>query len=97
MFAVAGRWDLEPGLADDQAAALPDIVCGVQSAPGFVHGFWSRDVGGSTTNLTYIVFETRAQAERFRASVLANAPAQHASGVGLEDLLVVEVIAHAEG
>ena len=58
MYAVAGRWSLDPSKADQQAGALAGIVAGVRQSPGFVRGFWSRDVDDSSTNLTWIVFET---------------------------------------
>jgi len=95
MFAVAGRWRLDPAMADQQRAALPRIVDGVKGAPGFVRGFWARDLDGPGTNLTYIVFETLQQAERFRGSVEANAPAQQDSGVERDELRILEVLADA--
>lgn len=74
---------------------LAEITRGVKGAPGFMRGFWSRDVEDAGTNVTYVVFGTREQAERFRESVRANAPAQRESGVELDELRIVEVIADA--
>jgi hypothetical protein len=58
MYAVAGRWILEPSLSGRQGDALDGIVAGVRELPGFVRGFWSRDVADPSINLTYVVFET---------------------------------------
>ena len=95
MYAVAGRWRLDPSKSEQQAEALTGIVAGVRQLPGFVRGFWSRDVADSTANLTWIVFETREQAEGFRRSVEQNMPAQQESGVARNDLVLVEVVAEA--
>lgn len=95
MFAVAGRWLLDPGQQDRQREVLQDIVASVQQLPGFVRGFWSRDVEQPVINLTYIVFEQRDQAEAFMNVVRQNAPAQSAAGVTSDELRLVEVEAHA--
>jgi hypothetical protein len=44
MCAVAERWILEPSLSGRQGGALDGIVTEVRELPGFVRGFWSRDV-----------------------------------------------------
>jgi heme-degrading monooxygenase HmoA len=95
MFAVAGRWILDPAQAEQQSEALQRIVAGVQELPGFVRGFWSHDVAAPSVNVTFIVFETLDQAEGFRKAVEANAPAQEQVGVARNELRVVEVVAHA--
>ena len=48
-----------------------------------------------SANLTWVVFETREQAEGFRRAVEQNAPAQRESGVARDDLVLVEVVAEA--
>ena len=95
MHAVAGRWTLDPAQAERRGEALTGIVAGVQQLPGFVRGFWSRDVTDPSTSHTWIVFETREQAEKFRLSVQQNAPAQRESGVARDDLVLLEVVAEA--
>jgi quinol monooxygenase YgiN len=95
VYAVAGRWTLDPSQTDRQGDALAGIVAGVRQLPGFVRGFWSRDVTDPSANLTWIVFETREQAEEFRRAVEQNAPAQRESGVARDDLVLVEVVAEA--
>ena len=95
MYAVAGRWTSIRRRPIQQADALTGIVAGVRQLPGFVRGFWSRDVADSSANLTWIVFDTREQAESFRRSVEQNVPAQQESGVARNDLVLVEVVAEA--
>jgi quinol monooxygenase YgiN len=95
MFAVAGRWSLDPSQTDQQRAALKGIVEGVRQRPGFVRGFWSRDVDDPLVNITYIVFERRQDAEDFISAVRNNAPAQTESGVARDELRLVEVVAEA--
>jgi hypothetical protein len=58
VYAVAGHWSLDPSKSEQQAEALTGIVAGVRQLPGFVRGFWSRDVADSSANLTWIVSET---------------------------------------
>ncbi len=95
MYAVAGRWTLAPSMSDRQDDALHGIVAGVRQLPGFVRGSWSRDVDDPSVDLTYIVFQTLAQAEAFRHAVEQNAPAQQASGVGRDELALVEIVVDA--
>jgi hypothetical protein len=95
MFAVAGRWRLDPAMAAQQDQMRPRVVASVRGAPGFIRGFWSCDVAEPAVNLTYVVFATRRQAEDFQRSVEANADAQAAAGVRLDELRVLEVTGHA--
>ncbi|HVF20145.1 MAG TPA: antibiotic biosynthesis monooxygenase [Mycobacteriales bacterium] len=95
MYAVAGTWHMDPEMRKEQGAALQTIVAGVRQLPGFVRGFWSRDVDEPDLSLTYILFETLEQAEEFRRAVEANAPAQAESGVGRTGLRIAEVEADA--
>jgi hypothetical protein len=86
---------MDPSMRQQQAQALQGIVAGVSSSPGFVRGFWSRDVDEPEVSLTYIVFETREQAVEFRSAVDSNAPAQASSGVSRSGLRIAEVMADA--
>ena len=95
MFAVVGRWTLDPAHADKQAESLQRIVEGVGQLPGFVRGYWSRDLAEPSLNVTYVVFETLEQAEEFRRAVQANAPAQEQTGVARDELRLVEILANA--
>jgi len=95
MFAVVGRWTLDRSGTEQQREALDGIVAGVRELPGFVRGFWSRDVADPSVHLTYIVFEQHDQAEAFAQAVRRNAPAQATSGVSRDELRLVEVEAEA--
>lgn len=95
MYAVAGTWRMDASMREHQAQALQAIVAGVRQSPGFVRGFWSRDVDEPDVNLTFIVFETLQQATEFRAAVEANAPAQAEAGVARTGLRIAEVSADA--
>ena len=95
MYAVAGTWALDRSLAAAQGQSLHTIVAGVRNLPGFIRGFWSRDIAEPDVNVTYIVFETLQQAQDFRASVEANAPRQAEVGVSRTGLRIVEVEADA--
>ena len=95
MFAVAGRWRFDASASAEQGEALPGIVAGVRQLPGFVRGFWSRDVADPSVGLTYVVFETRAEAEEFRRAVEQNSGGQRASGVTRGQLTLLEIQAEA--
>lgn len=95
MFAVAGTWRMDSTMREAQAAALPHLVAGVSSNPGFVRGFWADDVDDRELSVTFIVFETLDQARSFRDAVMANAPAQTEVGVERSGLRIVEVRADA--
>ncbi len=95
MYAVAGTWRLDPSMRETQEHALQGIVAGVRQSPGFVRGFWSRDVDEPDVRLTSVVFETREQAIAFRSAVETNAPAQADSGVSRTGLRLAEVQADA--
>jgi hypothetical protein len=95
MFAVAGTWSMDRSLAERRAEALAPLVSRVAQNPGFVRGYWSEDMDDPSVSVTFIVFETRDQAVSFGQAVLANAPAQAASGVEPAGLRVVEITAEA--
>ncbi len=95
MYAVAGQWRLDPSQREQQEEGRARIVEGVRDAPGFVRGFWSRDVDERDVHVTYVVFRTREQASQFMAAVEANAPAQSAAGVERHELRLLEVEADA--
>jgi len=95
MFAVVGTWKMDTSLSERQAQMLPMIVAGVRQNEGFVRGFWSNDVDEPETNVTFVVFDTRGQAEDFRKAVLGNAPAQAESGMDHTNLRIVEIAAEA--
>jgi hypothetical protein len=95
VFAVAGRWTFDGSMSVQQDDGLSGIVAGVRQLPGFVRGFWTRDVDDPSAGSTFIVFETRAQAEEFRRAVEGNAPGQRTAGVTRGELTLLEVTAEA--
>ena len=95
MFAVAGTWNMDASMREMHRNVLPSLVEGVKQNPGFVRGFWADDLDDPDRSVTFIVFQTLEQAQGFREAVLANAPAQQASGVERGDLRIVEIRADA--
>jgi hypothetical protein len=95
MFAVVGTWTLDISLMEEQQRALPQLVEGIKQNPGFVRGFWAKDLDDSSQNVTFVVFETLDQARAFREAVIQNAPAQTAVRVGRGGLRIVEIQADA--
>ncbi len=95
MFAVTGTWAMDGRMVERQDEMLAALVAGVIQNEGFVRGFWSQDIDDPAVNVTYIVFETLAQARTFREAVIANAPAQAETGVQRDRLRIVEVKADA--
>lgn len=95
MFAVAGTWNMDPTVRQEQKLSLPRLVDSVKQNPGFVRGFWADDVDQPERSVTFIVFETLDQARNFREAVMANAPAQMDAGVERGELQILEVHADA--
>ncbi len=95
MFAVIGRWRLDPEHAEEQREALTQrIVPGVAQAKGFVAGHWSEPATTGEAH-SFIVFEERDAAEAFAERVRRNRPNPEDRGVRDDDLVVVELMAHA--
>lgn len=95
VFAVAGTWNMDAAMRQEQKLSLPRLVDGVKQNPCFVRGFWADDVDQPERIVTFIVFETLDQARSFREAVMANAPAQVAAGVERSELRILEVHADA--
>jgi len=95
MYAVVGTWAMDSSMRENQAAALPHLVANVRANAGFVNGYWCDDVEDADVSVTFVAFETRDQAEAFRAAVIANAPGQDSVGVSGQRLRIVEVKAQA--
>ncbi len=95
MYAVLGIWTVDPSQVQAQRQGLERyVVPAVRQAPGFVRGFWSKS-HADNRDYTYIVFDSETSAGSFKALVEANAEAQSAFGVRLEELQIAEVIADA--
>ena len=95
MFAVAGTWNVDEAMRQQQKMLLPRLVNGVKQNPGFVRGFWADDLDQPGRSVTFIVFETLDQAHDFREAVMANTPAQTDAGVERGELRILEVHADA--
>lgn len=95
MYAVVGRWQTDPRLADVRSTMLERIVEGVRHAPGFVHGYWADS--GPEQSHTFIVFSDRPTAEAFAQDVRDNVANQAAAGVRSRGLDIAEVVATATG
>jgi heme-degrading monooxygenase HmoA len=95
MHAVVGMWEMDLSLKERQDEALPGIMEGVRSRPGFVHGYWTSDAEDSSVNVSFVVWESRERAEEFRQSVLGNAAAQLKGGIRNKGLRIVQVDASA--
>lgn len=95
MHAVVGMWEMDLSRKEGQDAALPGIMEGVRSRPGFVHGYWTADVADPSINVSFVVWDSRDRAEEFRQSVLGNAAAQLRAGIRNKELRVVQVDASA--
>ena len=70
MFAVVGRWKLDPAQVQVQREVLTQrIVPGVRRANGFVAGYWSEPTETGHAH-SFIVFDELAAAEAFAESVV---------------------------
>ena len=47
MFAVIGRWRMDPEIALAQREALDGIVAGVSQLPDLVKGYWTTATAGA--------------------------------------------------
>ena len=91
MHAVIGGFAMDPERLNKQRQELHGMIIPmVKELPGFVTGYWSYQPGDSKS-YSYIVFETEAQARRLVEVVRANGAQQHAAGVELGWLEVVEI------
>lgn len=69
MFAVVGKWLMDPSQREQQNQVLNEqIVPMVKQAPGFVSAYWGRSVDGADS-VSFVSFDNRANAERFAALV----------------------------
>jgi hypothetical protein len=96
LFAVVGKWKLDPAQADTQRAVLTGrIIPGVQQAPGFVAGYWSKPTATGDAH-TFIVFDDVTAAEAFAETVRRNRHSREGHGVSSDELSVVELMASAQ-
>jgi hypothetical protein len=70
------------------------IVPGVASSPGFVSGCWTLD-RDTSQSFVLLTFDSAGHAEAMASNVRANAENQHAAGIELRSIQVLEVTATA--
>jgi hypothetical protein len=96
MYAVVGIWNIDPSLRDQQDQGLHELVIpSVRNHPGFVVGYWMRDVHSGKGHTT-IVLDSEQSAQSFKESVLSNSQNQAKAGITADSLAVVEIIAQAQ-
>jgi hypothetical protein len=70
MYAVVGRWTLDPAQREDQKPVLMErIVPGVRQLSGLVERYWAGDEDEGDRAFTFIVFDTLDAAESFAADI----------------------------
>jgi hypothetical protein len=95
MYAVAGKWVMDPAQRELQDRVLhEEIVPMVKAAPGFVSAHWSRALDG-IAHVSFVVFENQASAEGFVKLVESDPHGRDEAGVESNWLTVTEIIATA--
>ena len=96
MYAVLGKWLMDPDQHEAQARSLHEqIVPMVKQTPGFVSAYWGRDVTGSES-VSFVVFDDQGSAEAFAAMVDTDPTDRGAGGVEPSgQLTIVEIVATA--
>jgi hypothetical protein len=94
-YAIVGRWYADPHRTADQDRELDNaIVPMLRGRPGFVAGYWTRDLESGRTHAT-ILFDDEGAARDCKAAL--DAGRQHAATVGITNdyLIVAEVFPEA--
>ena len=95
MYAVAGKWAMDPAQQGEQDRALHDqIVPMVKAAPGLVSGYWGR-VADAVEAFSFVEFEDRVSAEGFTDVVSSDPEDRAKSGVEAGWLTIIEIVATA--
>jgi hypothetical protein len=93
MYAVIGRWNMDPSREADQSRELRDVIVPMVTArPGFVAGYWSRDPETGRSHTT-IVWETEESARDFKELVDEGRQRAATFGVSNDFLVVADVVA----
>jgi hypothetical protein len=93
MYAVIGRWNMDPGREVDQSREVRDVIVPMVTArPGFVAGYWSRDPETGRSHTT-IVWETEESAREFKELVDESRQRVANFGVTNDFLVVTDVLA----
>ena len=92
MYAVVGRWLMDPQRHEEQERRLKDeIVPAVKQAPGFLSGYWGRNADG-VEHVSLLLFEDRPSAEGFAAYVSTDPEDRSQAGVEPDWFTVNEII-----
>jgi heme-degrading monooxygenase HmoA len=95
MYAVVGKWKMDPSQIADQDSVLHErIVPMVKGSPGFVSGQWTRTADAAEA-ISFIVFEDQGSAEAFLEVVKSDPENRGEHGVENGFLIVAEVLASA--
>ena len=93
MYAVIGRWNMDPSREADQSRELRDVIVPlVMARPGLVAGCWSRDPETGRGHST-IVWETEESARDFKELIDESRQRAAAFGVTNDFLVVTDVLA----
>jgi hypothetical protein len=96
MYATVGIFSMDPSRSVEHRQALHDrIIPMVRQQPAFVSGYWNLEAG-SARSYAYLVWQSEADARRFTELLRQQAEAQARSGVTLDSITVVELIASAQ-
>ena len=95
MYAVIGRWSVDPSREDEQSRELHAVIVPMISGrPGFVAGYWSRDPETGRGHTT-VVWETEESARDFKEMVDERRQLAATFGVTNDFLVVTDVLADA--
>lgn len=94
-YATLATFRMDPAHDAEQRSALRNIIVpGVQRHPGFVAGTWTHDPQ-THESFVMLTYQTLESAEQMRGNIQANAAAQHAVGIELVAVRLLEVSASA--
>ena len=95
MYAVIGRWTMDPSRTEEHDRELHDVIVPmVKAHPGFVAAYWARDPQTGLRHTT-IVLDSAESAHAFKALVESRRQRAAAAGVTNDFLVVTDVLADA--
>lgn len=96
MYAVLGKWRMDPAQQEEQERTLhAQIVPMVKEAPGFVSAYWGR-VADENEAVSFVLFEDRGTAQGFADVVNSDPEDRERAGVEPGWLTVTEIVATAQ-
>jgi hypothetical protein len=95
MHAVVGRWTMDPRHVEEQDRELHDVIVPLVTArPGFVAGYWTRDLETGRAHTT-IVWDSEESARDFKSMVDGRRQRAAQFGVTNDFLVITDVLAQA--